>query len=174
MTDRQIIFRDYLLKRLGFEESDFMNEYVDFLTDIAFIHKGIAAIDEKDWDEENPKPYYYYDYENERYLPERFTIIDFLVWEYKLKKERSFKAIEKQSDFISATDLANYTYCPIGYSIGKTFETPKNHLGEIGTKKHEEHRLIKLFQRQTEKHEDSTIVVADDEQEDNQFDIFIN
>lgn len=178
MTDKQIIFRDYLLKRLGFEESDFKNDYVEFLDQIAFIHKGIASIAENDWDEENPKPFYYYDYENERYLPVKFSIVDFLVWEYKLKKERSFKAIEKKTDYISATDLANYTYCPVGYSIGKSFETPKNHLGEIGTKKHEEHRLIKSIQIKSNRMHDLTIDEADEQKndnlEENKFSKFIN
>ena len=157
MTEKQIIFRDYLLNRLGFQEGLYRDEYVDYLSEIAFIHKGIAAIDIKDWDEKKPKPYYYYDDENERFLPQYFTIVDFLVWEYKLKKSSNFKLREKQSDYISATDLADYTYCPIGYSIGRTFETPKNHLAEIGTKKHEEHRLIHLLKSQQERKEKKDI-----------------
>jgi CRISPR/Cas system-associated exonuclease Cas4 (RecB family) len=151
MTEKQTILMNYLLNRLGFQESDYRDEYVEFLTRIAFIHKGIAAIEEKDWDEGNPKPYYYFDDEYERYLPKYFTIVDFLIWENKLKKERNFKVQEKQSNYISATDLANYTYCPVGYSIGKTYLTPKNHLGEIGTKKHEEHRLIQSFKAPIDK-----------------------
>ena len=175
MTDKQIILRDYLLKRLGFEESDFKNEYINFLEEIAFIHKGIASIAEKDWDESNPKQFYYYDFENERYLPERFTIIDFLIWEYKLKKERNFQTVENKSDFISATDLANFTYCPVGYSIGKSFEVPKNQLAEIGTKKHEEHRLINSIHKQLDRREDLTDKDTDNEKVDNsKFDIFIN
>ncbi len=178
MTEKQIIFRDYLLKRLGFTDSDFRNEYVEFLEEIACIHKGIASIDEKDWDEEKPKPFYYYDYENERYLPKRFSIVDFLVWEYRLKKERLFKTIENHSKFISATDLANYTYCPVGYSISKTFVTPKNYLGEIGTKKHEKHRLIKSIRIQSDKIKDERDEVSEDEQDENinnkKFNIFVS
>jgi len=173
MTDKQIIFRDYLLNRLGFQESEYRDEYVDFLSEIAFIHKGIAAIDEKDWDEKNPTPYHYYDNENQRYLPEYFTIVDFLVWEYKLKKGRNFKPLEKKSNYISATDLANYTYCPIGYSIGKTFKTPKNHFGEIGTNKHEEHRLIQSIKSQAERKEDFITETDKEEKEEVPFKKFI-
>ncbi|MFA7301970.1 MAG: hypothetical protein WC069_06690 [Candidatus Shapirobacteria bacterium] len=147
MTDKQLIFKDYLLKRLGFKNNDFTNEYIEYLSEIVFIHKEIAAIDIKDWDENNPKPFYKYDPHLDRFSPTRFSIIDFLAWEYKLKKENLFKLLEIHTDYVSATDLANYTYCPIGYSIGKTYKIPKNHLGDIGTKKHEEHRLIKFTKK---------------------------
>jgi len=173
MTEKQIIFRNYLLTRLGFQESEYRDEYVEYLSEIAFIHKGIAAIEEKDWDEDNPKPYYYLDYEFDRYLPEYFTIVDFLVWEYKLKKGRNFKLLEKKSNYISATDLANYTYCPIGYSIGKTFEIPKNHLGEIGTNKHEEHRLIQSIKLESIKTEDIDFEPEDEEEKEEPFQSFI-
>ncbi|MDP8267910.1 MAG: hypothetical protein P9L97_04200 [Candidatus Tenebribacter davisii] len=147
MTDKQEIFRDYLLKRLGFHENSFTYEYVEHLEKIAYIHKGIAAIEEKDLNENKDMDYYEYDHESEQYLPEHFSIIDFLVWEYKLKKRNIFKIIKNKSNYISATDLANYTYCPVGYSIGKTFLTPKSLLGNIGTKKHEEHRLIQFIKK---------------------------
>lgn len=173
MTDKQIIFMNYLLNRLGFQESKYRDEYIGYLSEIAFIHKGIAAIDEKDWDEENPKPFYYLDDEFERYLPEYFTIIDFLVWEYKLKKSKNFKLLEKQSNYISATDLANYTYSPVGYSISKTFAAPKNHLGEIGSKKHEEHRLIQLIKPRSKKTENAEIETDEENIKEGLFQKFI-
>jgi len=144
MTVKQLAFRDYLLKRLGFDENDFREKYLDFLSQIAYIHKGIAAIEEVEW-ERNSKPYYNFD--GERYIPQHFNIIDLLIWEYKLKKDKSFKTINYTSKYISATDLANFTYCPIGFSIGKTYDTPKNIFAETGTKKHEEHKLLNLFQK---------------------------
>jgi len=130
---------------LGFKNDTNTEEYVAYLTQIAFIHKGIAKIDKSDWDEENPKPYYSYDYDYEGYLPDYFTIVDFLFAEYKLKRNKNIKKLNHIFQYVSATDLSNYTYCPIGYSISKTYETPKNKLTEIGTKKHEEHRLFKAI-----------------------------
>jgi CRISPR/Cas system-associated exonuclease Cas4 (RecB family) len=150
-SEKQEAFLHYLMSKLGFEESDFKTQYIDSLSEIAFIHKGLAAIDEDNWDYENEKPYYYYD--SGKYLPERFNIIDFLVQEYRYKKNNEFKTLINKTNYISATDLANYTYCPIGYSIGCTYETPKNYLAEIGTSKHEEHRLINAFKPTEEKTE---------------------
>ena len=139
------------MKKLGFEESDFRNQYIKYLTEIVFIHKGLAAIEEKDWDYTNPKLFYYSD--GEMFLPEEFNIVDFLIQEYRYKKNNEFKPLTNKSNYISATDLANYTYCPIGYSIGCTYETPKNYLAEIGTSKHEEHRLINAFKPSKENDE---------------------
>jgi CRISPR/Cas system-associated exonuclease Cas4 (RecB family) len=166
MTKKQIIFRDYLLKRLGFQDSEYLNDYLDNLSQIVSIYKGIAGIDQKDWNEECPKPYYYFDFESGRYFPEHFKLLDFLVFEYKQKKEKSFRFLEKQSTYLSATDLANYTYCPIGYSIGRTFEIPKNQLGEIGKNKHEEHRLINSITNRKNKYEK---LVNDNGEDQNNF-----
>jgi CRISPR/Cas system-associated exonuclease Cas4 (RecB family) len=154
MTEKQIIFKNYLLKRLGFKDDSFIRDYIYSLTEIVSIHRGIASIDIKDWDEKSPKPYYFYDDENERYLPEYFSLIDFLYWEYKLKKEKGFQKTSNQSNYVSATDLANFTYCPVAYSISRTFKTPKNQLGEFGTKKHEEHRLIQYLKNTRPKTEE--------------------
>lgn len=142
-SEKQEAFLDYLMSKLGFQESDFRRKYIEHLSEIAFVHKGLAAIELDNWDNENPKPYYYND--GTRYLPDKFNIIDFLVQEYRYKKNNEFKPLTNKSSYISATDLANYTYCPIGYSIGCSYETPKNYLAEIGTSKHEEHRLINAF-----------------------------
>lgn len=150
LSEKQEAFLDYLMSKLGFEESDFRNQYLEHLSEIVFIHKGLAAIEKKDWSN-NPKQFYYND--GERYLPEKFNIIDFLVQEYRYKKNNEFKPLTNKSNYISATDLANYTYCPIGYSIGCSYETPKNYLAEIGTSKHEEHRLINAFKPTADKDE---------------------
>lgn len=146
MTEKQTIFLKYLLKRLGFDaESDYGKNFIDQLSKIAFIHKWIGVIEvdpEKDPEE---SPYYEYDSINQLLIPKKFDLIDYVFWEVKYRKEGRFIKIENNSDFISATDLSNFSYCGIGYSISKTYQLPKNQLAIIGTQHHEKQRIISKF-----------------------------
>jgi CRISPR/Cas system-associated exonuclease Cas4 (RecB family) len=65
------------------------------------------------------------------------------MFEYKSKKEKKFKKVQKTNSLISATDLANFSYCPASYSIGKTFETDIIKSAVIGSKFHAENKLLK-------------------------------
>ena len=158
------------MKKLGFFDNVFIEKYEEILDKIVYIHRNIAAIEEKDWDIKNEKSYY--DFNGVNYLPTRFTIIDFLVLEYRYKKEKLYKIKKNNTNLISATDLANYTYCPIGYSIGQTFQTPKNQLGEVGSKKHEEHCLF--FNLQKKSNVKHIKIETEDDQITEKIDLFDN
>lgn len=68
-----------------------------------------------------------------------------IIDEIQLKKSKSSIKKISPSNFISATDISNFSYCPVSYSIHKSFEIEKPsgiEYTEIGTNFHEQLRLI--------------------------------
>lgn len=146
MTERQIIFLNYLLKRLGFDvESEYSKDFVDQLSRVASVHKWIGVLQVNPEKEAEDSTYYDYDEDNQLLIPKKFDLIDYVFWEVKYRKEGRFIRINYNSDYISATDLSNFSYCAIGYSISKTFQLPKNQLAIIGTQYHEKQKLVSEF-----------------------------
>lgn len=142
MTERQVALKNYLVERLGFDIHDsFTEEYLEALEKVCRIHAWISF---KEGDPEGGSDYPYYNFDEELsiYKPLKFDIVDFLWWENEYKKKSLFKKSENFSKFTSASDLANYSYCQVGYSISKTFEMPKNQLAIIGNELHEKQRLV--------------------------------
>jgi CRISPR/Cas system-associated exonuclease Cas4 (RecB family) len=138
-SEKQVALIDYLLTRLGFEDNSFTRDYVIRLTSVAYIHRNVRAIyGEIESDDQIPDFYYF---DGEKCLPEKYDLIDFLIDEYKLKKEKKYEILRNISEYVSATDLANFTFCPIGYAIDKSFEIETNSLTETGEHLHEQSRL---------------------------------
>lgn len=73
---------------------------------------------------------------------QNYNILDFLNQEYKIKKGLDIKPKTNSNTFISATDIANFTYCPANFAIAKTFDLLKIEAAYIGTDFHEERRLL--------------------------------
>jgi hypothetical protein len=86
---------------------------------------------------------YYFD--GQKWLPDKYDIIDFLIDEYRIKKNKKFSSLTKISDYSSATDLANFAFCPVGYSIGNSFKINVSDSAQKGIKFHEETKLISLI-----------------------------
>lgn len=76
------------------------------------------------------------------------TSIEKLSEELNLRKGKI--QLLPSTDFkkILATDIENFTYCPVAYSIGKTFVLPKSKEAETGTELHEEQLLVEREQRE--------------------------
>lgn len=117
MSEKSIAYHDYILKRLGFK-SEYLEEYL--------IH--LVNRPECEFKTEDGRTYY--------------DIMPFLLKEYELKGNKAFKQAKRNSDYISATDLANFTFCPVAYSISKTFEIEPSEEAKKGTQLHERQRLI--------------------------------
>ena len=62
------------------------------------------------------------------------------------KAENLFKMVSIDKSTISATDIANYSYCPVSYAISKSFTIIKPITAQIGTDFHEQHRLSNFFE----------------------------
>ena len=153
LSTKQLAFRDYLLQKLGFQNDSYLEIYLDNLTKIAGIYYHLVTILDKDWDKNNPKPYYHKTYinpfepnEGEVWVPEYFSVIDLLMWEFQQKKNLSFKPLNLTNPLLSATDLANFTFCSIGFSISKSFIQIENKLAKKGIEYHEK-KLLKIEDR---------------------------
>ena len=156
MIDRRILFRNYLLKKLGFPESDFLIKYIEYLTLASPGFKYLEAIPTPNTDEyetiefkgnishhlKEGNTFRLYENKHGLFIPKNYSIIDFLNYEQKVKKNLLIRFKTNATEFISATDLSNYTYCPASFSIGKTFDIEKIESAYIGTNMHEMHRLI--------------------------------
>lgn len=130
-SKKQEMFAKFMLKRIGFNQPDIIEKYL-MLLETAFANwNGIT-------NRETGFTNYYYSVSN---------CIQQLVDEINLKKDKKNIIINDGiSKRIAATDLANYVYCPVNYSINKSFvisnPTGREFTG-FGTMLHNELRLIK-------------------------------
>ncbi len=143
------LFVNYLLVQLGFSPGTYTDKYLEILEKRYrkykyFLTKEII-IDETTkkiiypFDEEGKS----YKVENNLFVPSEYHLSDILMAELNIKANKKFNLIERTpSTFISATDISNFTYCPVSWSISKAYSLPKSKAAVIGTSFHEEHRLI--------------------------------
>lgn len=89
MTEKQEAFRDYLLKRLGFEESPFTEEFSEILHRFSFIYKKIGALSEEQFENHENQEYHEYIH-GLGYVSKSFGIIDLLLWEYRKRMYSTF------------------------------------------------------------------------------------
>lgn len=124
-TPKQKVYIEYMLKRIGFNETD-ITEYLEIFS----TH----------FDRDNFKLTY-----QENWYVNTGNCIEEIKSEFDLKKSLSIKYKNYQK-FISATDISNFVFCPANYSINNSFEIelPRGiELTEVGKKLHEELRAIK-------------------------------
>lgn len=148
LSYKQELFKNYLLKKIGFIEDTFLNKYVSLLETISprlkllGKQKKIWNEDEQEYLPEKKDPYKKYIEKENYFIPEKFNIIDFLNIELNIKKNGDYTLKDVQLNFISATDISNFTYCPVSFAISKTFELPKLESAILGTSQHENQTLI--------------------------------
>lgn len=120
----------YLLMKLGFKKDDFFGEYINFIINNYSKYKNIGNLKkiEIEYDGQkvslpqnfNPRKRYI-DMGN-YYKPEHFSILDFLTSEIRIKQEREFSKKQILFDYVTASDISNFTYCPVSYSISKSID----------------------------------------------------
>lgn len=153
LSHKQKLFKNYLLKKLGFLDDEFLKNYTSILEKIS-PRFSILGKKKKIWNEEDQRFYpentdvnkKYIEKEN-YFIPEKFNIIDLLNIELNIKKNKDYIFKKIQLETISATDISNYTYCPISFAISKTFELPKYESSIIGTSFHGDNTLIDYLQK---------------------------
>jgi hypothetical protein len=148
LSYKQELFKTYLIKKIGFIEDAFLNKYVSLLEMVSPKLKHLGK-QKKIWSEEEQKflpekedPYNKYIEKDNYFLPEKFNVIDLLNIELNIKKNSDYTLKPIQLNFISATDISNFTYCPVSFAISKTFELPKLESAILGTSQHEKQTLI--------------------------------
>ncbi len=143
---RREIFLSYLVKKIGFNHDTFLEDYLRYLSlnipKLKQLGRKNKILDGIYTHVEDPKPNTEYFDMGDYYIPKRFSIIDYLLIEIKIKKKSEFKLKEKSLKYISATDLANFTFCPISFAISSSFELPKYEAAILGTSQHEKNRLL--------------------------------
>ncbi|SKB56122.1 hypothetical protein SAMN05660226_01990 [Parapedobacter luteus] len=112
MSPKQQILIEYLIKQLGFEDDNFLKQYIDELEKTIPVFTPDRGPD---------------------FVME--NIIDLLFLELNTMKNRRLES-RLIGDFISATDIAAFTYCPVSYAIAKSFVLPKPESAIIGTSLH--------------------------------------
>lgn len=156
-SKKQKPYVENLLKRLNFDfYESFSQEYLTLLFHSFQTFKSIGNCEKTEIIYNNekrniPKNYVY----NEKYLEkenffeiENFSLISFLKLEINIKKNKLYKIkFYDGSNLITATDIANYTFCPVSYSISKsiTFKTLES--ARIGEKKHNESILKNILKK---------------------------
>jgi len=130
-SERQTLFLDYLLEKIGFQDKVLMDKYKSKLESIYGKYDKIWETYTQD---------YHYRYSNSECIEEVLKEID-------IKKNLgSIRLTEFNDKFkISATDLSSFDFCPVSYSIKKSFviEYPTNEDKRVtGINLHETLRLI--------------------------------
>jgi hypothetical protein len=147
-SDRQTLFMNYLLERMQFPSSDFREKYLERLSRYCKEYVNLASKpilrDPKTGEIVYPKDHAFKQYseQDDRLIPTRFNIIDLLFLECDLKSKGRYKTLSPSKTSISATDISNFTYCPVGWSIAKTFQLPKLLSTRVGSSMHEQHKLL--------------------------------
>ena len=148
LSHKQGLFRDYLLKKIGFINDTFLIKYI-FILEKNSPRLSLLGKVKKIWKEDEQIFYpentsinkKYIESEN-YFIPENFNIIDLLNIELDIRKNNDYSLKNIQLEIISATDISNYTYCPVSFAISKTFELPKLESTLIGSLLHEKNKLI--------------------------------
>ena len=138
MTDKQIIYLDYLLKRLGFagltENSDVIdciNESLSRETSYLWKVKRLYNLIDPQNDDNDFA----------------ITAIDFLQLEYILRRKSLVRYAKPAKNCVSASDLNAYVFCPASFSIANSVNVPPT-ISEIeGSKLHETLQLKRVLEQ---------------------------
>jgi CRISPR/Cas system-associated exonuclease Cas4 (RecB family) len=141
MTKNQKLYQDYLLRRLGFEDDVYLKNYLNHLEKNLWIHESNIFYNN---DKALDKNWFDYNEVNKIYTPKEINLLSLLSWEYQQKKLKKFEREQlKLGGEISATDLASFKFCPVSFSINKSFKKLKSILLESGTKQHNRYLILK-------------------------------
>jgi len=128
-STKQKLFAEFMLKRIGFTQPEHIEQYLTQLENVF----GQWS----EWTNNNGYTNLTYSVSN---------CIQMLVDEIEIKKNKEEIQSKEQNELnVSATELSNYVYCPVSYSIGKSFVISKptgQEFTDNGTNLHEQLKLI--------------------------------
>lgn len=134
-TPRQLSYAQYLLRRMGFQNSKDIEQYLQQL----MLSKGRYYFNPK---AKNPFKAWQFSAK---------AAVDALVAELELKKTPAKIPLQRAGSlYFTATQLARYSFCPAAFSISNTFETiaeAENGLIAVGEQLHESLRLSRQKQK---------------------------
>ncbi len=162
-SEKQFDFIKYLLDKLNFDftiEDNFTIKYIEYISKTYLSFKNIGNCEKteifyKNKKENIPKdgiPNIKYLDNGSFYEIKDFSLINFLQLEIEIKSKKKYLVKDTINlDYITATDISNYTYCPVNYSISKTLYYKSLETAVIGVNKHEE-SLINVITKRNQTH----------------------
>lgn len=118
LTKRQKLLIDFLVKRIGFSVNDaFTKDFIDAF--VKYSHFDEARKDST----------------GDGRIFKNFSI-EKLTKEIEIRSDWNKYKKENLSNDIYATDIENYTFCPVAYSISKSFDVPQNIDAKTGEELH--------------------------------------
>lgn len=150
-TTRQLAFITFLLDQLNFiqeievKRGQFNAQYLNELSKSYSKYRSLASCDYITKTHNNleiiiPKNAllsFKYEDNGEFFEVLSFSIFNYLQLEIKVKENGWYDIIYKDSNYISASDIANFTYCPVSYAISKSIKYKILTSAKIGTELHE-------------------------------------
>lgn len=161
-TDRQLLYLNYLLDQLNFEKLDvfddnnFTAKYIGSLIKTYNSFKIIGSCEPivvlyNNKEKTIPKdafPDFKYLFNGLIYEIDSFSIFNYLKLEINIKQKKKYHIRNDINlSFISATDISNFTFCPVNYSISKTLYYRSLESTINGAKKHEESLINKIVNK---------------------------
>ena len=135
LSEKQKILLEKALKRIGFLDDNHKIKYLKSLED---------------------KYYYMIDRTNDKYVIISNIIYKDIMQEYNFKKIINHEDIDEPENhiqslvhnsitsYITASDIAQYVFCPVSYCIKKSFKDFQTAESENGIKLHKKARLIEM------------------------------
>ena len=166
-TFLQIEFINFLLDQLNFnqiEESNtdkFKAQYFEQLKKSYYKFKSLANCEysiilHNNVERKIPKnavlSFKYKDNGNFFEVPS-FSIFNYLQLEIKIKENGLYDIIDSNSKYISASDIANFTYCPVSYAISKSIKYKTLTSAKIGIELHESSFINSMIFKESKKEE---------------------
>src|SRR4028119_1733964 len=143
MTEKQSALIGYLVQKLGFLRDDFQTAYRESLRSKAHQFRHLRMVDEKEKEELERTERFKTErvtYDVRVYYPTKYTELEYILDEFELKKEKRFLCKLRSTEYISATDLSAFHYCPVSYAIHSSIEVAESEAAFLGNVLHEEAR----------------------------------
>ncbi|WP_081212057.1 PD-(D/E)XK nuclease family protein [Salegentibacter sediminis] len=159
LSEGQEVYLKYLMQKLNFGknifEDDFTKEFLEHLSKSSSKFKNIANCEKKEILYKGEKKYIPKDgltsigYKDKGDFFEalNLTLFQFLQLEYRIKNKKLFSDLAYTSKKVSATDISNYTFCPVSFSISKSIFYKTLESTEEGAKLHEKSILNEIVNR---------------------------
>ncbi len=147
-STRRELFNNYILGQLGFSSGYYKDKFLEILEEkySIFKHLLVRKIVRNTKTQKIIYPfddcYKRYEEKGNLLVPYSYKLPDILMLEFNIKNNKLYTNKEQLSSFISATDISNFTYCPVNWAISKTYSLPKSESARAGTLFHEEHKLV--------------------------------
>ena len=141
-------FIQFLLYKLNFVPSEFLDEYTQKLQKTIHQFKAIGNTE----NEKDLRPYCKYEFDGKVYAITDYQLPSYLQLEYEIKSKKKYERItSKNSKYVTPSDIASYTFCPVSYSITNSIQYTTLESANIGTKLHSEKGLSTYFKSSSAK-----------------------